>query len=656
MAALETDILVQLIRAKHACLTQLRDMGRRQIELIEAGDLTALLDLLSVKQRPLADLQRVEQATRSLPRTKRRRATLAVARRSRGLCRADRAMRRAVAGDSRPGKKQRNDDGSPPRPGRRAVAGHSCGRAGPRRLCGRVTNRYSINSISFLTVRVQAMSARRLSPDPLLLDDKSDLQTVLAAWHNATVRLEQTHQSLREEVQELTKELEVKNRELARKNRLADLGQMASHVAHEVRNNLVPATLYLSLLRRRVSDDSGSLDILDKIASGLTALDVMVNDLLHFTSDRDPRVQTFSMSKLIEEVCAAVAPQLSAQAVETVIDVPRELWVAADRDMFRRAVLNMVLNAMDAMPEGGCLTITSCATPQGVELEIADTGPGLPEQVVPRIFEPFFTTKQNGTGLGLAIVSRIAEVHGGAGDCRQLPRRRRGFHATHSLPGAGGCRMMGSADENSILAPAGRVLVVDDHRQARESMADVLRQAGHGVACCASASEALQVLGRESYDCIITDLKMPGMNGLEFIVQLEQRRQPAQVVMITAHATVNSAVEAMRHGAFDYIEKPFDVDQLERLVAQAIRHGRLLQQPAGQGYAGPGGTPVMIGTSTPMQALRARIAQVAPTPETILISGESGTGKELVAKAVHAASDRSARRWSASIAPCSRRI
>ena len=135
---------------------------------------------------------------------------------------------------------------------------------------------------------------------------------------------------------------------------------------------------------------------------------------------------------------------------------------------------------------------------------------------------------------------------------------------------------MVSADENSIPAPAGRVLVVDDHRQARESMADVLRQAGHGVACCASASEALQVLGRESYDCIITDLKMPGMNGLEFIVQLEQRRQPAQVVMITAHATVNSAVEAMRHGAFDYIEKPFDVDQLERLVAQAIRHGRLV--------------------------------------------------------------------------------
>ena len=86
---------------------------------------------------------------------------------------------------------------------------------------------------------------------------------------------------------------------------------------------------------------------------------------------------------------------------------------------------------------------------------------------------------------------------------------------------------------------------------------------GHQVACCSSAAEALQVArAARRFDCIVTDLKMPGMNGLEFIVQLEQRRYGAQVVMVTAHATVASAVEAMRHGAFDYIEKPFDADQL----------------------------------------------------------------------------------------------
>ena len=113
---------------------------------------------------------------------------------------------------------------------------------------------------------------------------------------------------------------------------------------------------------------------------------------------------------------------------------------------------------------------------------------------------------------------------------------------------------------------------------ARESMAAALRQSGHQVAGCSSAAEALKVVEQQRYDCIVTDLKMPGMNGVELIVQLEHRRYDTQVVVVTAHATVNSAVEAMRHGAFDYIEKPFDADRLEQLVAQAIRHGRLLKQ------------------------------------------------------------------------------
>src|SRR5512146_2781477 len=134
--------------------------------------------------------------------------------------------------------------------------------------------------------------------DPMQLDQTADLQTVLAAWHTATIRLEQTHEALREEVSHLTAELEIKNRELARKNRLADLGQMASHVAHEVRNNLVPVTLYLSMLRRRLAGDEKNLDILDKITAGFTALDATVGDLLHFTAERDPQLKTTALRKL----------------------------------------------------------------------------------------------------------------------------------------------------------------------------------------------------------------------------------------------------------------------------------------------------------------------------------------------------------------------
>ena len=186
----------------------------------------------------------------------------------------------------------------------------------------------------------------------------------------------------------------------------------------------------------------------------------------------------------------------------------------------------------------------------------------------------------------------------------------------------------------------GRVLVVDDNAAARESIADVLRHGGFEVVCQASAIEALSTLDKQAFDLVITDLQMPGMDGLEFIRQIEHRQLGCQVLMITAHATVSSAVEAMRHGAFDYLEKPFDVLQLEQLVTQAIARGRLLVPEEFQKSTFQEEDFGLVGSSTKMNELRTRIAQVAPTEETVLICGESGTGKELVARAIHGMSRR----------------
>jgi DNA-binding NtrC family response regulator len=189
----------------------------------------------------------------------------------------------------------------------------------------------------------------------------------------------------------------------------------------------------------------------------------------------------------------------------------------------------------------------------------------------------------------------------------------------------------------TAVAATGRVLVVDDHARARESMADILECAGHRVQCCSSAVEALRKLDAATFDVIITDLRMPGMTGLEFIHELSKRHDDAQVVMVTAHASVTTAVDAMRHGAFDYIEKPFNADQLEDLVGRAMRNGveRRSTVPCAADQAC-----AMVGSSQVMRQLRQRIAQIAPTAETVLITGESGVGKELVAKAIHAASQR----------------
>lgn len=257
--------------------------------------------------------------------------------------------------------------------------------------------------------------------DELPLNEQTDLHAVLGAWHAATLRLERTHESLRGEVQRLTHELEIKNRQLARKDRLADLGLIATHVAHEVRNNLVPVTLYLSLLRRQLPPNQAALDVLAKIEAGCGALEVCVSDLLNFASDRDPKLVAIPLAEFIGNLLAELAPQFDAQAIDTYCDIPLDVELCADADMVRSAVMNLILNSVDAMPDGGELVITGVRVPGGIDLEVADSGRGVAEPAARRVFEPFFTTKGGGTGLGLAVVERVAEVHGGRVTCANCP-------------------------------------------------------------------------------------------------------------------------------------------------------------------------------------------------------------------------------------------
>jgi signal transduction histidine kinase len=262
-----------------------------------------------------------------------------------------------------------------------------------------------------------------------------DPMTTIRSHDRQTVpRVEQPHESAIAETRHRIDDAEVKNRELARRNRFADVGQVAAHMAREIRDNLVPVSLYLSLLRRRLVEDSGNLDILAKVEAGFASLDATVSDLVSFTSDRAPQRQTFSLRAVVDDVLVAVQAQLTAQRVRTEVDVPERIIVHADYNMIRRATLNLVVNAIESMPNGGDLVVTGFDGPCGVELEVADSGPGLSSEARRRAFEPFYSTKCDGAGLGLAVVQRLVELHGGSVQCTNCPEGGAAFTLHLSRP------------------------------------------------------------------------------------------------------------------------------------------------------------------------------------------------------------------------------
>ncbi|MBC7353733.1 MAG: HAMP domain-containing histidine kinase [Thermogutta sp.] len=240
----------------------------------------------------------------------------------------------------------------------------------------------------------------------------TDLAAILEAWHAATVRLEQTHEALQAEVRRLTAELEKKNRELARKDRLADLGRMAAHIAHELRNSLVPVSLYVSLLKRRVTN-AECVEIIEKIEQAVQGAQSVLNDILQFAADREVQETLFELKPWLTNITKEIELQAVSQKVLVKVEVPELLLAWADRDLLRRAIINLLLNALDAMPGGGEVTVRAAAAGRDLVISVADTGPGLSEEALQHAFEPFFTTKANGTGLGLAIVEHLIQLHGG---------------------------------------------------------------------------------------------------------------------------------------------------------------------------------------------------------------------------------------------------
>lgn len=187
-----------------------------------------------------------------------------------------------------------------------------------------------------------------------------------------------------------------------------------------------------------------------------------------------------------------------------------------------------------------------------------------------------------------------------------------------------------------------KILVVDDEQSMRDFLAIMLKKEGHEVVTAGNGSDALKAIQAEIFDLVITDVKMPGMDGIEVLKTIKDISPETVVIMITAFATAETAVEAMKIGAYDYIIKPFKVDELKLIIYNSLEKRYLRKEnillkreiESKTGFAN------FIGKSESMKKVFSLIRQVADTTSTVLITGESGTGKELVAKAVHFNSQR----------------
>ncbi|NIA30674.1 MAG: PAS domain S-box protein, partial [Actinobacteria bacterium] len=204
-------------------------------------------------------------------------------------------------------------------------------------------------------------------------------------------------------------------KEVQRSERLASLGRMAAGIAHEIRNPLSSIKGFAQYFRNKFPPDSEDRNYATVMADEVDRLNRVIQDLLNFARPQEPNLKPVDLPPLIRHALRLILSDIRDKEIQVIEDIPQEtsFTIAGDSDMLTQVFLNLFLNAIDAMQNGGRLRIALRKTQQEMKIEISDNGDGIPRENLTRIFDPFFTSKKGGTGLGLAIVYRIVENHRG---------------------------------------------------------------------------------------------------------------------------------------------------------------------------------------------------------------------------------------------------
>lgn len=385
-------------------------------------------------------------------------------------------------------------------------------------------------------------------------------------------------------------ELKQSQRQVVQQERFRAFGEMAGGVVHDFNNALMSIIGYSDIL---LSDD-GLLEDRDLLRQYLKTMNTAGRDASQVVSRlRDfyrPREDsdifaTVEINDLLEEVVLLTRPKWHDQALENGREIRIELElqrvppVYGNGTELREAITNLIFNAVDAIPDGGSITLRTEPVNDSVKIEVADTGVGMSEEVRQRCLEPFFSTKgEQGTGLGLPMVFGIIRRHDGSLEIDTAPGRGTTFRLVlpchHPAPVA-------ETEVRLMLDRTLRVLVVDDEVHARHVVTQYLRGDGHRVTAAASGSEALQNFMAGDFDLVITDRGMPGMCGLELAGALRRVHPQKPVILLTGFASdpgeTPEAVDCV-------LRKPLVRDELRAAILRS-------QQRPGLGFAKLPGTP-----------------------------------------------------------------
>ncbi|HZS34300.1 MAG TPA: PAS domain S-box protein [Methylomirabilota bacterium] len=394
---------------------------------------------------------------------------------------------------------------------------------------------------------------------------------------------------------EATAELERQRGLVHQNEKLAAMGQLLAGVAHELNNPLSVVIGQAALLQMRAKD--GPLGArADKIVQAAERCGRIVKNFLALARQHPPERESVHLNRVVEGAIELLGYLFRVGNIEVSLELQPDLpplW--ADPHELQQVAVNLLTNAQDAVrdtPPPRRITIATRVDPTGawVSMEVTDTGPGIPPEVQPRIFEPFFTTKPpgQGTGLGLSLCLSIVENHGGAIRAENVPGGGARFSVELPVPIARPEAAGAAAALAAPPVPGGAVLVVDDEADVAAVLAEMLSGDGHQVDTVPNGRAAIERLERRRYDLVMSDLRMPELDGPGLYRMLESRFPDmlGRVIFLTGDALGPGVVTFLERAARPTVSKPFAAADVHRITQEVLRMNRTRNGHAAQALDG----------------------------------------------------------------------